>query len=282
MLRDLLSSRWFQGGFAFFVLVVGGSLLYSWHAQRTTEKEMAQHDRFLQGINENGARTAETVNDPTENETPGLVNTPDANTGAPMSDATEADTIDENEFADLADAFLPDVEATLEEITDAEEKAEDALTAEELEKLKIGKRVREIHNEILDILKAAGGKLHSTTHPEEIRQILNLQQEKAALMKQVPNGPDPEGVSKFEYLTQLGMMSNNATNANGEMLASEAFKIADYMESVGFDVNGAIGLRMLADVALENGDDAIRPEHYELLHQKMAEIERLFESEEHR
>ena len=31
MLRDLLSSRWFQGGFAFFVLCVGGSLLYSWH-----------------------------------------------------------------------------------------------------------------------------------------------------------------------------------------------------------------------------------------------------------
>ena len=108
MLRDLLSSRWFQGGFAFFVLVVGGSLLYSWHVQRTTEAEFARHDRFRQGLEKpSDARPAEEVNVPTDNETPGLVNTPDETTETPMPDATEA-LPNETELLDLADAFFPD------------------------------------------------------------------------------------------------------------------------------------------------------------------------------
>ena len=91
MLWDLLSSRWFQGGFAFFVLVVGGSLLYSWHVQRTTAAEMARHDRFTQGLEKpSETRPAEKVNDPTHNETSGLLNTPDATTNTPMPDETEA------------------------------------------------------------------------------------------------------------------------------------------------------------------------------------------------
>ena len=277
MFRDLLSNRLIQVGLVFFVIGVGGSLLYSWQAQRTLEKELARHDRFLPGIKHNETRPADTVNDPTENATP-VKQVPDTADATPTVGDPPKNRADMQQEPSVS-AGVSDMEA---EIIAEEEKAEEALTAEELEKLKIGTRVREIHSEILDILTAAGGKLHSTTHPEEIRQILHLQQEQADLMKQVSNGPDPEGVSMFAYLTQLGMMSNNATNANGEMLAAEAYKLADYMESVGRDVQGAIGVRMLADVALENGDDAIRPEHYERLHQKMAEIERLLEDEEHR
>ena len=48
MLRELLSSRWFQGGLVFFLLSVGGSLLYSWHVKSTTESDMARHDQFLE------------------------------------------------------------------------------------------------------------------------------------------------------------------------------------------------------------------------------------------
>lgn len=107
MLRDLLSSRWFQGGFAFFVLCVGGSLLYNWHLQRTTESDMERHDRLLQGIKQNATRPAEKVNDPTQNETSGLVNTPDENTDTQMSDETET-LSNETENLDFVDAFLPD------------------------------------------------------------------------------------------------------------------------------------------------------------------------------
>lgn len=52
MLRDLLSSRLIQAGLAFFVICIAGSLLYSWHIRHPTEKEMAQHNRFLQGSGE--------------------------------------------------------------------------------------------------------------------------------------------------------------------------------------------------------------------------------------
>ena len=109
MLWDLLSRRWIQVGLAFSVLVVSGSLLYSWHVRRATDREMARHARFWQGLEkQNETRPAETVNVPTETETPGLVNTPEANTDAQMSDATEADTIDKTELLDTADAFLPE------------------------------------------------------------------------------------------------------------------------------------------------------------------------------
>ena len=108
MLRDLLSSRWFQGGLVFFLLCVGGSLLYSWHVLRTTESDLERHDRFTQGLEkQNEPHPAETVNVPTENETPGLVDTPDESTDTQMPDTTEA-LPNETDNLDIADAFLPD------------------------------------------------------------------------------------------------------------------------------------------------------------------------------
>ena len=44
MLWNLLSSRMIQAGLVFFVLVVGGSLLYSWHVHRTTDAEFPRPD----------------------------------------------------------------------------------------------------------------------------------------------------------------------------------------------------------------------------------------------
>lgn len=48
MFRDLLSSRVIQAGVIFCVVIVGCSLLYSWHVRRTTEAELEQQERFLQ------------------------------------------------------------------------------------------------------------------------------------------------------------------------------------------------------------------------------------------
>ncbi len=108
MLRDGLSNRWFQFGLVFFVLVVGGGLLYSWRALRTTESEMERHDRFLQERDkQNETRPAETVNVPTENETSGLVSTPDKNSDTPMSEEVEA-LPKETENLDFTEAFSPD------------------------------------------------------------------------------------------------------------------------------------------------------------------------------
>ncbi|MCG9133829.1 hypothetical protein J5I95_19340 [Candidatus Poribacteria bacterium] len=108
MLGDLLSSRMIQTGLVFFLLIVGGSLLYSWHVRRTTDAELARHNRFRQGLqNQKETRTAEKVNVPIENETPGLVNTSDESTDTSLSDETEV-LPNETELLHLADAFLPD------------------------------------------------------------------------------------------------------------------------------------------------------------------------------
>ena len=116
MLRDLLSSRWFQGGLAFCVLIVGGSLLYSWHLDRTTESDMERHDQFLQRVKQNKKRPTETVNVPTGTETPGLVDTPEENEATqPRSDETEAGP-NETESLDITDAFLPDDFVSEEEV----------------------------------------------------------------------------------------------------------------------------------------------------------------------
>ena len=107
MLRDLLSSQWFQGGLIFFLLCVGGSLLYSWHVLRTTESDMERHDRFLLDLQkQNGTRPTEVVNEPTEAAS-SFVSTPEENTDTPMSDETEVLPY-ETESLDIADAFLPD------------------------------------------------------------------------------------------------------------------------------------------------------------------------------
>ncbi|MYG08678.1 hypothetical protein F4167_19105 [Candidatus Poribacteria bacterium] len=104
MFGDLLSSRWFQGGFAFFVLCVGGSLLYSWHVHRTTESDMARHDRLLLGREkQNETHPAESVNVPTDTETPGFVYTPDENTDTPRSEDPSTSLVDDAENVGLTD-----------------------------------------------------------------------------------------------------------------------------------------------------------------------------------
>ena len=115
MFRDLLSSRWFQGGFAFFVLCVSGSLLYSWHVHRTTEAEFGKRPQPVVSIeNKSSTNTA-----PVDIQTEGVTNTLDENTDTPISESTEAFP-NETEFADIADAFLPD-DFVLEEEAPAED-----------------------------------------------------------------------------------------------------------------------------------------------------------------
>ena len=104
MFGDLLSSRWFQGGLAFFMLCVGGSLLYSWHVHRTTENEFGKKPLAVESLkNKQATSTA-----PVDFQTEAVGNTPDENTDTQKSNENEADTIDATEFADIADAFLPD------------------------------------------------------------------------------------------------------------------------------------------------------------------------------
>lgn len=108
MFRDILSSRAILIGFVFFVLMVAGSLLYSWHVRRTTEVELGPTNRALQALeNRNKTHTAQEVNVPIEAKTPGLADMPEVNMDTHKS--TETDVLPtDTETLNLTDAFLPD------------------------------------------------------------------------------------------------------------------------------------------------------------------------------
>lgn len=256
MFRDLLSNRLIQVGLVFFVIGVGGSLLYSWQAQRTLEKELARHDRFLPGIKHNETRPAETENVLTENGTPGLVNTPGENTDAPGGD--EAEVLEnDTEPLDMTDAFLPDVEATLEEIIDEEEKVEEALSAEERRNKEGRRRLRNTFSKIKNLIASEGGKIDHTSSLSARVKMFHLQQD---LFHLIEEGSDdiPAG---FRFFMNLSQRMNNVSTSSGEFSVSEYVKVADYMDAEG-DVETANRMRAVAQRALDHGDDIIKYEHF--------------------
>lgn len=110
MFRDMLSgSRSILVGLVFFVLVVGGSLLYSWHIHRATDAEVAETQRKVQLLeNRNKTHTAANTLD-TSTVDFGHAETLLETGETQMSDDTEAFAIDEtSEGLDMAEAFLPD------------------------------------------------------------------------------------------------------------------------------------------------------------------------------
>lgn len=108
MLRDLLSGRVVLTAIVFFLLIVGSSLIYSWHARRAIDVELARTDTVLQHVNRNETHTtADTVDTSTVDfehaETPLEVGALEG------SEDTDVSPIDEaSELADVVDAFLPD------------------------------------------------------------------------------------------------------------------------------------------------------------------------------
>ena len=102
MFRDLLSSRLIQAGFALFVLVVGGSLLYSWHADRKLAAELGPIPQSVVSPPEN---TVQTHTAPAVFQDEGVTKTTEETAAAETIDETEALP---NETDDIAAALLPD------------------------------------------------------------------------------------------------------------------------------------------------------------------------------
>lgn len=78
MFRDiLLGSRAILAGLVFFVLIVGGSLLYSWHVHRTVDSDFAETQHTIQRLkNKNETHTGQDIGVPTDAETLGETQTP--------------------------------------------------------------------------------------------------------------------------------------------------------------------------------------------------------------
>ena len=109
MFRDILANRSILTGLAFFVLIVSGSLFYSWHVRRIDQEDLARTNQFIQQLkNKNKPYTTRDENISTNSET--LVETqtseetPEAQAIVERTDAF----IDDTEKLDMASAFLPD------------------------------------------------------------------------------------------------------------------------------------------------------------------------------
>lgn len=105
MFRDLLSSRAIHVGLVFFVLIVGGTQLYSWHVRRTTAAELERTNRIVQQLeNRNKTHTLQDASVPTETEIPEETQTPEETeplNGLPMDDVSKGVDVAVTEALDL-------------------------------------------------------------------------------------------------------------------------------------------------------------------------------------
>ena len=113
MFRYLLSSRLIQAGLVFFIIVVGGSLLYSWHVRRTTDAEFPRPD-------------AVQVNDREAAGDTGGIRSVDFGQAAPGLDADDTPTVSD----DTADSSTSETAA--ETIDSTETIKTDAVSADAL------------------------------------------------------------------------------------------------------------------------------------------------------
>lgn len=100
MFRGLLSSRLIQVGLVFFVVVVGGSLLYSWQTRRATVAEFTRTEVVPHETRSEQDTVDTSTVDFEQSETPFEVD------DSQMADDTDASSIDEtSEMLEMADAL---------------------------------------------------------------------------------------------------------------------------------------------------------------------------------
>ena len=109
MLRDILTNRSIIVGTFFCIMIIGSSLLYSWHVRRNSETELQQTIQALQALkNKNKTHTPEEPDTPTTHESHGsLMDTFEQNTDTLTSTENETIRVKTTDILDMADALLP-------------------------------------------------------------------------------------------------------------------------------------------------------------------------------
>ena len=64
-------------------------------------------------------------------------------------------------------------------------------------------------------------------------------------------------------VTDAQQRFQNGLREGGEILVSDAFELADFIETELGDERGAAGIRTLAEIAIDNGSDVITQEHFD-------------------
>ena len=114
MLRDIFSNKGVLAGLLFCIIIVAGSLLYSWHVERGIKEKEARTQRFLQQLEtpKNARITPQTKGIDIDTVEPMVAPVATDNSHETMSEETDAESID------TADVFLPDDTVSEEEPAD--------------------------------------------------------------------------------------------------------------------------------------------------------------------
>ena len=255
MFYNLLSSRSFITGFTFFIVIVAGSLIYSWRVQHGIKVEEARTQMFLQQVETNVS--TETVRSPDQTDiarSKAAVEKSDASEiihAVPEGTKDSTGALQENFL--LGETPVSEIQA---EIIAEEAKAEQARSVEELRVQEFKRWQKDIFAEIKSLLAAEGGALHGATHPEKMQRILLLQKELLNLQQEIEGVPNPDA----NFFMDLALRVNSSLNENGEMFVSEYLKIADYLAAEG-DLETANRMRPVIRRAIDSGSDVIEREH---------------------
>ena len=260
MFRDLLSSRLIQAGLAFFVIVVGGGLLYRWHAHRTTEAEFGKRPQAVVSPLKNrdpSTNTAPSTGQAASIESTvlGKQDSDTVNTTNTGQDQRKNNTNTQQDKS-LEEASVSEIEA---EIIAEEEKAEEALSAEELRIQELKKRKNALLAEWGVIIESEGGGI-TPNSPLAVRQeSTRILKELADIQQEIDGVP----TSTLNHIVTMSQLVNNALNDKGEVSIAGYAKLADYIETTG-DVELANEMRALVQVAVDHGSETIKPEHLNL------------------
>jgi len=112
------------------------------------------------------------------------------------------------------------------------------------------RKVKELFDKISKIIQEAGGRIHSSTHPEEMQKIVNLLEEASG------------GTTILTQMHNFGIMFKDSMSPDGTIQISELLRMAEYYES---EMSGlgpiaqqsAEALRNMALYATIKGKEAI-------------------------
>lgn len=251
MLRDILLSRMYLIGVIFFVVVVSGSLLYSWHIKRNVDEARAA--RFLQQIeNREQDRLFTETFQPTE-----------PTSAAENSEVSVEKRDTTQSFSELPDQTSKPTAATEVEILDetvmeiiAEtETTERTLSIEELRRQELLQERASLHEQ-LKTLVPGGRTVHSSNDPETVLQALALTKQLVQIDEALNGYINQDSLRAIDR----AINTTRSLTPNGQLPVIAAEKMADSFQREGkFEV--ANRMRLVIQNARKNGDAVIKPEH---------------------
>lgn len=229
MIRHILTNKWLLGSMLVFTCIVVSCIF--WY-----NREIISFKKDLDKSNEVIAQNES----PLEEDTLTIVENTDelsdeSNNDISSEDITVTDEDIENLLKEIADENIVS-EGVLEKLF--EEMATLELTDEEYANQERQRKVKELFDKIGKIMQEAGGKIHSSTHPEETQKIVNL-------LEEASGGP-----TVFTQMHNFGMMFQDSVSETGNVKTSELLRMAEYYES---DMSG-----FMPDNIVQQSAEAIR------------------------